>query len=125
MTLVRAADAPVFDVHGATITGGAAPSRGAIQTSLWRIDLAPGSEVQGHILDGEEILHALGGTLIATVDGVRQLVQGGDTLIVPAGSTLQIEVPSSERFQAVAVLPVGARARFAAGGEPFTPPWTV
>lgn len=125
MTLIRAADAPVFDVHGATITGGASPSRGASQTSVWRIDLAPGCVVQGHILDGEEIFHAFGGTLIATVDGERQLVEAGDTLIVPPGSTLQIEVPPADRFLAVAVLPVGVQARFADGGEPFTPPWSV
>jgi quercetin dioxygenase-like cupin family protein len=125
VTIIRAADAPTFDVHGATITGGAAPSRGSTQTSLWRVNLAPGSQVPGHLLDHEEIFHALSGTLIATVGGERQTVSAGDTLIVPPGTELQIEVPSDERFEAVVVLPVGAQARFAAGGEPFAPPWSV
>jgi quercetin dioxygenase-like cupin family protein len=125
VTVIKAADAPVFDANGATITGAASPNRGSTQTSLWRVDLAPGSAVPGHILDGEEIFHALSGTLHATVDGQRQTVQAGDTLIVPPGSELQIAVPADARFQAVVVLPVGAKARFAAGGEPFSPPWAV
>jgi quercetin dioxygenase-like cupin family protein len=125
MTVVRAADAPTFDAHGATITGAASPSRGSTQTSLWRVNLAPGSQVPGHILDREEIFHALGGTLVATVDGEQQTVQAGDTLIVQPGAVLQIAVPDSASFEAVVVLPVGALARFAAGGEPFTPPWAV
>jgi quercetin dioxygenase-like cupin family protein len=125
LTVVRAADAPTFDVHGATITGAAAPSRGSTQTCLWRVDLAPGSHVPGHILDREEIFHALGGTLVATVDGERQIVNVGDTLIVGPGKILQIEVPAAARFEAVVVMPVGAQARFADGGEPFAPPWTV
>lgn len=125
MTVVKAADAPIFDAHGATITGAASPSRGSTQTSLWRVDLAPGTDVPGHILDGEEIFHALGGTLLATVDGERQTVQAGDTLIVPPGSLLQISVPPDARFEAVVVLPVGTKARFASGGEPFAPLWAV
>jgi quercetin dioxygenase-like cupin family protein len=81
--------------------------------------------VPGHTLDREEIFHALRGTLVATVDGERQTVQAGGTLIVRPGAVLQIMVPDSASFEAVVVLPVGALARFAAGGEPFTPPWAV
>ena len=88
MSVVRAADAPPFEVHGATITGAASPSRGATQTCLWRIDLAPGSSVPAHVLDHEEIFHALGGTLLATVDGEVHRVDNGDTLIVRPGATL-------------------------------------
>lgn len=125
MAVVRGVDAPTFEVHGATITGAAAPSRGSSQTCLWRIDLAPGSTVPAHILDHEEIFHALSGTLVATVDGEPHRVDGGDTLIVRPGATLQISVPDDAHFQAVVVLPAGSLARFAAGGDPFTPPWAV
>jgi len=125
MSVVKAADAPIFDAHGATITGAASPSRGSTQTSLWRVNLGPGSEVPGHILDHEEIFHALGGTLLATVDGERQTVQAGDTLIVPPGAVLQIAVPADTRFEAIVAMPVGAKARFVSGGEPFSPPWAV
>jgi quercetin dioxygenase-like cupin family protein len=125
VTVIRAVDAPTFDAHGSVITGAASPSRGSTQTSLWRVNLAPGSQVPGHVLDHEEIFHALAGTLIATVDGERQTVGAGDTLIVRPGAMLQIEVPAEIHFEAVVVLPVGALARFAAGGEPFPPPWSV
>lgn len=125
MVVVRAADAPVFEVHGGVITGGAAPSRGASQTCLWRVDLGAGTSVPAHILDHEEIFHALGGVALASVDGVEQRVEAGDTLIVQRGATLQITVPADGRFQAVVALPAGAKARFAGGGEPFSPPWAV
>ena len=125
MRVLRASNAPTFEVHGATITGAASPSRGASQTCLWRIDLAPGCTVPAHILDHEEIFHALSGTLVATVDGEQHRVDVGDTLIVRPGATLQISVPPEARFQAVVVLPAGSLARFAAGGDPFTPPWAV
>ncbi|MGE3267562.1 MAG: cupin domain-containing protein [Chloroflexota bacterium] len=125
MPVVRATDAPSFEVHGATITGGAAPSRGSVQTCVWRVNLSPGSSVPAHILSHEEIFHVLSGTLLATVDGEEHRITSGDTLIVHAGATLQIAVPPGDRFQAVVVLPAGALARFADGGDPFTPPWAV
>jgi quercetin dioxygenase-like cupin family protein len=125
MAFLRASDAPTFEVHGATITGGAAPSRGALQTCVWRVNLAAGSTVPGHHLDREEIFHALTGTLVATIDGQDHVLHTGDTLMVPPGSVLQLQVPPADRFEAVVVVPVGAQATFAAGGEPFAPPWTV
>jgi quercetin dioxygenase-like cupin family protein len=125
MTVIRAADAPTFNVHGATVTGGAAPSRGATQTCLWRVNLPPESRVAGHVLDHEEIFHVLSGELLATVDGERHTLTEGDTLIVPPGATLELEVPATGSFDAAVAIPVGAHARFTAGGEPFAPPWTV
>ncbi len=125
MVLVKAADAPVFEVHGGVITGGAAPSRGASQTCMWRIDLAGGTTVPAHILDHHAVFHALSGVLLATVNDAVQHVEAGDTLIVQAGASLKIDVPADGRFQAVVALPAGTKARFAAGGEPFSPPWAV
>ncbi len=125
MTVIKATDAPTFDVHGSLITGGAAPSRGATQTCVWRVRLAPESRVAGHILDREEIFHVISGSLVATVGGEARTVTVGDTLIVPPGEILTLEVPSTGPFEAVVVMPVGAQARFAAGGEPFFPAWTV
>jgi quercetin dioxygenase-like cupin family protein len=125
MTVIKAADAPTFDVHGSVITGGASPSRGATQTCVWRVHLAPGSTVPGHVLDHEEIFHAIAGTLIATVGGEARTVTAGDTLIVPPGEILALEVPPTGPFEAVVVMPVGAQARFADSGDPFSPAWTV
>lgn len=125
MTVVRAADAPVFEVQGGAIIGGASPSRGATETCVWRVELAPGSGVPAHILDREEIFHALSGELVAIVDNHEHRVQAGDTLIVQPGSTLQIHVSTDRPFKAVVALPAGAQARFAGGGERFTPPWAV
>jgi quercetin dioxygenase-like cupin family protein len=125
MTVIKAADAPTFDVHGSLITGGASPSRGATQTCVWRVNLAPGSMVPGHILDNEEIFHAISGTLLAMVGGETRTVTAGDTLIVPPDAILALEVGPTFPFEAVVVMPVGSQARFADGGEPFAPAWTV
>jgi len=38
MPFIAAADAPQFDLHGATFTGLASPSRGAAANSVWPTD---------------------------------------------------------------------------------------
>ena len=43
MRVIRCSDAPVFDAGGTTVTAYAAPSRGASELSLWRLELAAGS----------------------------------------------------------------------------------
>jgi quercetin dioxygenase-like cupin family protein len=125
MPVIRGADAPSFTPHGAHITVAAAPIRGATETCLWRVSLEPGSRTAARVLDREELFHALSGTLVATLDAERHVLYAGDTLVVPPGVTLSLAVPLEQPFEAICALPVGGRARFAAGGEPFSPPWAV
>ena len=80
-----------------------------------------------HTLDREEVLVAVSGRAVATLDGTEHEVAAGDAVVVPAGTTFALrcaEVDSGDEpgFDAVAVLPVGGRARML-GGESFTPPW--
>ena len=42
MPVIPAATAPSFTAPGLAVTGLAAPSRGATETSVWRLTLAPG-----------------------------------------------------------------------------------
>lgn len=123
MPLIRAENTPSFSLPGLAVTGLAAPSRGASETSAWRLSVAPGAPGTPHSLDREEIFIALGGSATATLGEERFELHAGDVLIVPAGQLFSLANPGDVSFEAIAVAPVGMRARLP-GGEAFAPPWT-
>ena len=122
MPLIAKDTAPTFTIPGLTVTGLAAPSRGASETSVWRLALAPDTPGTPHSVDREEIFVALSGSAVATVAGHAHQLGAGEALIVPAGETFELANPHDEAFEAVAVMPVGGRATIP-GGDPFVPPW--
>ena len=123
MTLVSSTTAPRFDLDGTHVIGLASPSRGAAETSVWRLTLDPGASSPEHTLDREEVFVALAGTARAVIDGRVTDVCAGDALIVPPAVPFTIANPGPEAFEAVTCLPVGGTATVA--GEPMTPPWAV
>lgn len=123
MPIIRAENAPSFNLSGLAVVGLAAPSRGSRETSVWRLSLPPGAPGVAHSVDREEIFVALAGCAVATLDDRRIEVRAGDTLIVPAGQVFSLGNSSPEPFEAIAVAPVGVRAQMPSG-EPFAPPWT-
>jgi mannose-6-phosphate isomerase-like protein (cupin superfamily) len=123
MPLIRAEDAPKFSLPGLLVTGLAAPSRGARESSVWRLEVAPGAAGVEHTVDREEIFVALGGTALATLGGERLELRPGDTFVVPKGELFSIGNPGAVPFEALAVAPVGVRAAMP-DGETFAPPWT-
>jgi mannose-6-phosphate isomerase-like protein (cupin superfamily) len=124
MPFIHAVSAPTFELPALTVTGLAAPSRGARESCVWRLTLAPGAPGTPHSLDREEIFVGLSGCARATLGAEVVDVGPGDTLIVPAGQSFALANPGGEPFVAVAVLPVGGRA-CVQPGESFSPPWTV
>ena len=72
MTLISQQSAPPYAADGTTITGYAAPSRGASQISLWRIELAPAASSPLHQMDVEEVFLGLEGEAVAVID-IEQL----------------------------------------------------
>ncbi len=123
MPLIRAENAPSFSLPGLTVQGLAAPSRGSSETSAWRLSVAPGAPGVEHSVDREELFLALAGSAVATLGEERWELRAGDVLIVPAGQPVSLADPGDVAFGAVAVAPVGVRARLP-GGEAFAPPWT-
>ncbi|MEA2421686.1 MAG: hypothetical protein QOF55_785 [Thermoleophilaceae bacterium] len=123
MPVIANEEAPRFDVAGTHVVGLAAPSRGAAETCAWRLTLDPGASSPDHSLDHEEVFVALAGRARATVDGTSHEIREGDGLIVPAGVPFTIANHGTEPFEAVACLPVGARATVA--GNVTAPPWAV
>ena len=122
MPVLPAATARSFAMPGLAVTGLAAPSRGATETSVWRLTLAPGAAGSEHTLDREEIFVVLAGRAVATIDGDEQHLRPGDALVVPPHRPFSLANPHGEPFEAVAALPVGGRVHIP-GSHPFVPPW--
>ena len=123
MPLIKSPTAPVFDLPFLSVTGLCAPSRGARETCVWRLALAPGAPAALHTVDREEIFVGLTGCARATVGDEVHELGPGDALIVPAGQPFALANPGREPFVAIALVPVGSRAAFPEGA-PFAPPWT-
>jgi quercetin dioxygenase-like cupin family protein len=125
MPLIKASTAPTFDmISQLQVVGLAAPSRGAVETCVWRITLAPGAPGAPHSVDREEIFVALSGEARVQVGGEDVVLLSGDALVIPAGQSFSLSNPGPEAFTALAVQPVGGRATLP-GGEPFSPPWVL
>ena len=123
MALIRSSDAPVFDAGGTTVTAYAAPSRGASELSLWRLELAAGSVSPLHQMDREEVFLGLEGRVVAVVDGAEQTIGAGDCLVLPAGTPFSFRVGDDGPFVAVACLPAGSVATMIPDGTTLVPPW--
>lgn len=119
--LIAAAAAPTFTLPGIEFTGLAAPSRGATESAVWIIRIAPGTPGTAHQLTREEVLVVLEGRARATINGTDYELGAGDGFIVPPHTDFALANPFAESFRAVAVLPVGGAG--VVGGDTFVPPW--
>ncbi|MDB5589323.1 MAG: cupin [Devosia sp.] len=124
MPLITAASAPQFTIPGVTFTGLASPTRGASDTAVWTLSLAPGSVGATHQLTREEIFVCLSGTASIRLGDAVLTLSPGDTLIVPPHTDFGLDNPGDTPFTAVAVFPVGGQA-ILPGQTPFTPPWAA
>jgi mannose-6-phosphate isomerase-like protein (cupin superfamily) len=122
MPVIRAENSPEFTLPGLSFTGLAAPSRGARETCVWRIRVAPDTAGTPHSVDREEIFVALRGRAMAVVGSERLEISPGDTLVIPPGVEFSLGC-AGEGFEAMCVAPAGIRACLPRG-EPFAPPWT-
>lgn len=122
MPVIKSSAAPEFELPGLKVIGLAAPSRGARETSVFRIALAPNTPGTVHSFDREEIFVVLSGDAQVTMGHETLHISSGDALIVPAGQPFSVANDSSRPFEAVVALPVGGRAAFPSG-ESFVPPW--
>ncbi len=122
MPIIAAGSAPQLAIPGLHVVGRAAPSRGARESCVWEVEVAPGAPGTPHQVSREEIFLCLDGRAEAEVGGERVALGPGDTLVVPANTSFKLANPGTEPFRAVCVLPVGGQALLP-GGAPFTPPW--
>ncbi len=106
MQLVRANDAPRFELPGATIIGLAAASRGAVELTTYRVVLTPGSALPAHCHDHEEVFTVLTGRVTTVLDGVDHPTGPGDTVIVPAGTEHYV-YSTDDAADLIAAVPAG------------------
>src|SRR5436190_19568780 len=76
MPIVKSSLAPLFELPALSVRGLAAPSRGARETCVWQITLAPGTPGTPHSVDREEIFVALGGEAQIAIDGASPVALG-------------------------------------------------
>lgn len=123
MSVVRAAEAPIFEQPDVRIIGYTSPSRGASEICTWRLQIEPGLESPAHWLDHEEIFLLLEGNLTFSVGDEEIELRGGDALAVPAHTLMQIFNRSQQPGVAIVCLPAGAQGTLASGEVVGVPLW--
>jgi quercetin dioxygenase-like cupin family protein len=122
VTVIRSAEAPVFDLPGVRFVGFAAPSRGCAELCTWQLTVEPGLvSPESHRIDRDEVFMVTGGRVRITPDG--PILDAGDAVVVPAGSPIQLENPSDIPAQVFVAIRSGFTATAEDGTPIGTPPW--
>jgi quercetin dioxygenase-like cupin family protein len=124
MPILKAPATPTHELPGIRITALASPSRGALDTALWRLEIAPGTPPAPHQLTAEELFLVLEGRALVRLDGVEHEAAPGDLISVPPDVDFEIAAAGAESLVALCCFPTRGRARMAGGAE-FTPPWAA
>ena len=124
MAVLPAPPAPTHELGGARFTSLATPSRGSCDTSVWLVEITPGTPPTPHRLTREEVFVVLAGRARVQLDGDVTVAEVGDAIVVPAGVPFALAPDGGEPFRALCCLPVGGQGQLE-DGEPFTPPWAL
>jgi mannose-6-phosphate isomerase-like protein (cupin superfamily) len=124
MAVIPAPSAPTHELEGARFTSLATPSRGSTDTSVWLVELAPGTAGTPHRLTREEVFVVLHGRAEVHLAGKRSVAVPGDAIVVPADVPFSLAPAGDEPLRAYCCMPVGGQGQLEEG-EPFTPPWAL
>jgi mannose-6-phosphate isomerase-like protein (cupin superfamily) len=122
MPVLTAPAAPTHDLGGARFTSLASPSRGATDTSVWKVEILPGTPATPHSLTREEVFVVLEGAASVRIAGHDSQAGAGDAIVVPADTEFELANAGAGPLRLLCCLPVGGQARLA-DGSTFTPPW--
>ncbi len=123
MPVISVAPTPTHDIGSARFTSLATPSLGSVETSVWTVEIPPGSPVTPHALTREEIFVVITGTAAVTIGGVAATAREGDAIVVPALTRFELGNAGDEALRLLCCMPVGGQG-IIDDGDPFTPPWT-
>ncbi len=116
--------APMDPFPGSRFTQLATPSRGSSRTSVWQIEIQPGTPAAPHQVTAEEIFVVLEGQASVTLAGEVASAAAGDAIVVPADTDFALSNSGDGALRLLCVLPVGGQAR-TPDGAVFTPPWAL
>ena len=122
MPVLQGPSSPTHELDGTCFTSLATPSRGAIDTAVWKVEILPGTPSTPHSLTREEIFVVLAGTATVRLAGAEERATVGDAIVVPADVQFELANAGEDRLELVCCLPVGGEARLD-DGTTFTPPW--
>ncbi len=122
MAVVPAPSAPTHELGSARFTSLATPSRGSRDTSVWLVEITPGTAGAPHRLTREEVFVVLSGRAEVRLGTEVSSAVAGDAIVVPPGVPFALTATGEDVLRAVCCLPVGGQAQVA-DGEPSTPPW--
>jgi quercetin dioxygenase-like cupin family protein len=124
MPVLPPPSAPTHTLDGARFTSLATPARGSTDTSVWRVELAPGHPTTPHQLTREEVFIVLSGRARVRLGDDEHEAVAGDTIVVPRDTDFAISVAGDEPLHAICCMPVGGEARLG-DGTMLVPPWST
>lgn len=124
MSVIRAAECRRSETPTAVMTTLASPTQGGAGCALWRVDAPAGSRGPVHAIDAEQVWAFLEGSATIDLGGELIVVEPGDALVMPAGTSRQVSGDADTGFVAVVTSPAGAQAVLPNGGK-VVPPWTA
>lgn len=122
MPVLTAPASPTHELSGTKFTSLATPRRGVTDTSVWVVEIAPGTPGTPHEVTREEIFVVLSGQALVQLSGVEASAGPGDAIVVPSNTPFALSASGTAPLRALCCLPVGGQARLP-DGNTFTPPW--
>src|SRR5262249_48282449 len=123
MSIVRAADAPRFELGGTRFTVYSGPSHGSHEICTWRLTVPAGTQSMPHTIDRDEVLMELSGGIHLTPGG--EVLGPGDSAVVTAGEKIEIGNLTEEPAEVYVALQAGLTAYHMDGTVFGTPPWAA
>jgi uncharacterized RmlC-like cupin family protein len=121
MHVIRAAEAPRFQLPGVEFTGLAAPSRGCTGLCTWKLTVHPGvGGGEPHTLDRDEVFMVVNGTVQLAPGGDK--LGPGDAAGVPAGEPIALTNLGEETAELYVAIAAGFTGTMADGTK-VQPPW--
>src|SRR6185295_19066002 len=106
MPVLPAPSSPTHVLDGARFTSLATPNCGSTDTSVWRVELAPGHPATPHQVTREEVFIVLSGRArVRLGDEVRE-AGAGDAIVEPPDTHFEIDVAGEEPVHALCCMPV-------------------
>lgn len=121
MPIITSPPEATHDLGGTRFTSLATPTTGTAQTSVWIVEIEPGTPAAPHSLTHEEVFVVLEGTAVVALAGRTGIAEPGDAIVVPPDTTFEVSNGGVSSLRMICCLPVGGQA--VVGTERFTPPW--